>query len=99
VEAAGSGEKLTIHGIRNRLKTAAVAIPNFIQFRNKAACVLVEAEANNALAALQEFLADPKNTYVPAPDELLSAIGFEADKRISVYLQGDAGNGYCAFDL
>ena len=69
---------------------AAIAIPNFIQFRNKAACVLVEAEANNALAALQEFLADPKNTHVPAPDELFSATGFEADKRISVYLEGDA---------
>ena len=50
----------------------------------------MESKANLALAALQEFFADPKNTHMPAPDELFRATGFEADKRITLYLEGDA---------
>ena len=84
------GVRETIHDIRNRSETAAFAIPNFIAFRNKATCAPVEMEANQALAALTDFFADPKNTHVPSFDELVSATGFEADNRITVYLEGNA---------
>lgn len=69
---------------------AAIAIPNFIAFRNKATCVQVEMEANQALAAVTDFFADPKNTHVPGFDELASVTGFEGDNRITVYLEGNA---------
>jgi TM2 domain-containing membrane protein YozV/Tfp pilus assembly protein PilE len=69
---------------------AAIAIPNFIQYRNKATCAQVEMEANKALAALEDFFAEPSNTHVPSLDELVSATGLEADNRITVYLEGNA---------
>jgi TM2 domain-containing membrane protein YozV len=68
---------------------AANAIPNFIAFRNKATCVQVEMQANNALAALQDFYADPNNTHVPSLDELVSTTGLETDNRITLYLKGN----------
>lgn len=69
---------------------AAIAIPNFIAFRNKATCVLVEMEANKTLVALEEFLADPSNTHAPSFAELVSATGLETDNRVSVSLEGNA---------
>ncbi|MGD2186285.1 MAG: TM2 domain-containing protein [Desulfobacterales bacterium] len=68
---------------------AAIAIPNFIAFRQKATCVQVEMEANNALAAMEEFFADPNNTHVPSLEELVSATGLEIDNRISLYIDGN----------
>lgn len=69
---------------------AAIAIPNFIQFRNKATCALVEMEANKTLVALEDFLADPNNTHVPSFEELVSATGLVPDNRVTVSLEGNA---------
>lgn len=69
---------------------AAIAIPNFVAYRNKASCSLVEMQANNALDALQSFYADPNNTHVPSLDELVSTTGLETDNRISLYIEGQA---------
>jgi len=69
---------------------AAIAIPNFIQFRNKATCALVEMEAKKTLVALEDFLADPNNTDVPSFEELVSATGLEIDNGVTVSLEGNA---------
>ncbi len=69
---------------------AAIAIPNFIAYRDKATCAQVEMEANNALAALEDFLADSNNMHFPSLDELVSTTGFVTDSRISLHLEGNA---------
>ena len=51
---------------------------------------MVEGQANNALAALQDFYADPNNTHIPSVDELVSTTGLETDHRISLFIEGDA---------
>ncbi len=69
---------------------AAIAIPNFIAYRNQANCALVEMEANNALAALEDFLADSNTSYFPSLEELVSTTGFVTDSRISLHMEGNA---------
>jgi TM2 domain-containing membrane protein YozV len=69
---------------------AAIAIPNFIHYRNKAACALVETEANKTLAALDDYFAGPDNTHVPSFEELASVTGLETDNRVTIYLEGNA---------
>ena len=66
---------------------AAIAVPNFIAFRNKAKCVQVEMQANNTVAALQDFYSDPNNTHVPSLEELVSTTGLEIDHRVELYLE------------
>jgi Tfp pilus assembly protein PilE len=68
---------------------AAIAIPNFIAYQKKANCSLVGMQVNNALAALQEFYADPNNTHVPSLEELVDTTGLETDNRIRLYLRGN----------
>jgi len=43
---------------------AALAIPNFIAYRNKAFCVQAEHDAQNTLAALSSYYTDPDHTAV-----------------------------------
>lgn len=69
---------------------AAIAIPNFIAYRNKATCAQVEMQANNTLAALEMFFANPDNNYVPSLDELASATGLETNSLVSIHLEGNA---------
>ena len=68
---------------------AAIAIPNFVAFRNKATCAQVEMEAKNALVALQEFYADANNTHVPSLEELMGTTGLVTNDRISLYIEGN----------
>ena len=71
---------------------AAIAVPNFIAYRNKATCAQVEMQAQNTLAALEVFFEDPNNTHLPSFDELVSATGMETNSLVSVYLEAnDAG--------
>jgi type IV pilus assembly protein PilA len=44
---------------------AAVAIPNFISYRDKSFCSGAESDANNVLAALADYYAIPSNTADP----------------------------------
>ena len=66
---------------------AAIAIPNFIAYRNKATCAQVEMQANNALVALQEFYSDPNNTHIPSLDELVSTTGLVTNNSVSLYIE------------
>jgi len=44
---------------------AAIAIPNFIAYRNKAYCSRAESDANAVAAALADYFAIPSNTTYP----------------------------------
>ncbi len=44
---------------------AAIAIPNFISYRNKSYCSRAESDANNLSAALSDHFSIPSNTMLP----------------------------------
>ena len=45
---------------------AAIAIPNFIAYRNKAFCSAAESDANSIAAALADYFAIPSHVTMPA---------------------------------
>jgi len=45
---------------------AAIAIPNFISYRDKAYCSRAEQDSKNVLAALASYFSEPENLSVPA---------------------------------
>ncbi len=49
---------------------AAIAIPNFISYRDKAYCSKAETDAQNVLAALASYFSEPDNTSVSGIDVL-----------------------------
>jgi prepilin-type N-terminal cleavage/methylation domain-containing protein len=52
---------------------AAIAIPNFIAYRDKAFCSRAEADGQNVLAALASYFSEPNNTTMPSVAELMTA--------------------------
>ncbi len=53
---------------------AAIAIPNFIAYRNKSFCSQAESDAKNMLASVADYFAEPEHTSLPDLDDLS---GFE----------------------
>ena len=51
---------------------AAIAIPNFISYRNKAFCSRAETDAQNVIAALSSYFSDPQHTSTPTVAQLRS---------------------------
>jgi type II secretory pathway pseudopilin PulG len=49
---------------------AAIAIPNFIEYRDKAFCSRAETDAQNVLAALSAYFSEPHRTALPSINEL-----------------------------
>jgi prepilin-type N-terminal cleavage/methylation domain-containing protein len=49
---------------------AAIAIPNFISYRNKAFCSAAESDANNMAAAISDYYAIPTHTGLVAFGDL-----------------------------
>jgi len=47
---------------------AAIAIPNFIAYRNKAFCSAAESDANNIASALADYFAVPARVDIPDRD-------------------------------
>ena len=52
---------------------AAIAIPNFIAYRDKAFCGYAEGDAQNTLAALSSYFSEPDRTSLPDTDDLIGA--------------------------
>ena len=52
---------------------AAIAIPNFISYRNKAYCARAETDAQNVLAALSAYFSSPDHESIPTINELKSS--------------------------
>ena len=48
---------------------AAIAIPNFIAYRNKSFCSRAESDANNIAAAVADYFAIPTHTAIAAGDQ------------------------------
>ena len=52
---------------------AAIAIPNFIAYRNKAYCSRAESDANNIAAALSDYYSIPNHTTLETDIDALGA--------------------------
>ena len=51
---------------------AAIAIPNFINYRDKAFCSRAETDAGSVIAAIASYFSEPENTSMPGLATLLS---------------------------
>ena len=70
---------------------AAIAIPNFIAYRDKAFCGQGEHDAQNTLAALSSYYADPDHTGIPTIAELISLEDLSVNNTVgNVQLTGSA---------
>jgi prepilin-type N-terminal cleavage/methylation domain-containing protein len=49
---------------------AAIAIPNFISYRNKAFCSRAETDARDVVSALASYFAEPQHTTTPTMAQL-----------------------------
>ena len=56
---------------------AAIAIPNFIAYRNKSFCSRAETDANNIAAAVADYFAIPAHVVTPALADLNNGRGFQ----------------------
>jgi prepilin-type N-terminal cleavage/methylation domain-containing protein len=52
---------------------AAIAIPNFISYRNKAYCSKAETDAGSIIAAISSYFSEPGRTKTPSIDDLKSS--------------------------
>jgi type IV pilus assembly protein PilA len=55
---------------------AAIAIPNFIAYRNKSYCNSAESDANNVAAAISDYFAIPENTTLITTTGATQYMGF-----------------------
>ncbi len=63
---------------------AAIAIPNFISYRNKAYCGEIENDATSTLAALSSYFSVAKHTTMPTVGDLVASE--------SLTFNGDSGD-------
>ena len=69
---------------------AAIAIPNFLAYRDKAFCGQGEHDATNTLASLSSYFADPDHTSVPTITNLFDAEDLSINNSTtSVVLSGN----------
>jgi len=55
---------------------AAIAIPNFIAYRNKSYCNSAESDANNVAASISDYFAIPEHTTLTTVTGASSYLGF-----------------------
>lgn len=89
---------------------AAIAVPNFIAYRNKAFCSAAEADANAIAAAIADYFSMPNHTNIANDD--LQADGVKpitisgtntftittADPNVSITIEVTDGSGRCPAD-
>ncbi|MEH0022024.1 MAG: prepilin-type N-terminal cleavage/methylation domain-containing protein [Desulfobacter sp.] len=88
---------------------AAIAIPNFIAYRNKSFCTGTEADAAGLAAAVADYFAIPTNTATPTVAQLNGGAGYiftgantgvivGADPNVNITIQVRDGSGRCPAD-
>jgi len=68
---------------------AAIAIPNFIEYRNKSFCSRAESDANVVAAALSDYFSIPSHTSVPAFNWTNLVAPTDGDGIVDVALSGN----------
>ena len=85
---------------------AAIAIPNFISYRNKTFCSAAESDANNIAASISNYFAIPAHTdidnataqglYTPTGDNTFTVTS--ADPSVNITITVTDGSGRCPDD-
>ncbi|MFC1577595.1 prepilin-type N-terminal cleavage/methylation domain-containing protein [Thermodesulfobacteriota bacterium] len=60
---------------------AAIAIPNFIAYRNKSFCTRAESDANGISASISDYFAIPSHVDTPTIDQLNNNEGYTLSGR------------------
>jgi prepilin-type N-terminal cleavage/methylation domain-containing protein len=60
---------------------AAIAIPNFIAYRNKSFCSRVESDANGIAASISDYFAIPSHVETPMIADLNGGLGYTMSGR------------------
>jgi type IV pilus assembly protein PilA len=63
---------------------AAIAIPNFIEYRNKAFCTKAETDAHSILAAISSYFSEPARTTIPTIAQLKSLEKLALNNNVTV---------------
>ena len=63
---------------------AAIAIPNFISYRNKSFCSITETDAHNIASAVEDYFAIPAHLNTPAFADLHDGNGIELSRDNNV---------------
>jgi prepilin-type N-terminal cleavage/methylation domain-containing protein len=71
---------------------AAIAIPNFISYRDKAFCGEAEHDAQNTLAALSAYFSEPDRTTVPNASQLIALENLTLNNAVGSVAINNAGN-------
>ena len=89
---------------------AAIAIPNFIAYRNKSFCSRTESDANGIAAALADYFSVPNWVNTPADTDLNNGAGYTfsgqggsvntgtitgADPTLNITIEVTDGSGRC----
>jgi len=84
---------------------AAIAIPNFIAYRNKAFCTAAETDAKTIAAVIADYFALPSHTqiaiaditaaFTPSGDNTFGLVG---DPSVSMTITVTDGSGRCPLD-
>jgi len=90
---------------------AAIAIPNFISYRNKSYCNSAESDANNVAAAISDYFAIPEHTVLDTAANQSQYLGFtltnkggqnsvsvSGDPQFSINIQVTEAAGRCPAD-
>jgi prepilin-type N-terminal cleavage/methylation domain-containing protein len=67
---------------------AAIAIPNFIAYRNKTFCTRAEADANGISSAIADYFSIPDWTNTPTLDQLNNGVGYTLSGNNSASVVG-----------
>ena len=71
---------------------AAIAIPNFIAYRDKAFCSYAEQDAQSVMAALASYFSEPEHTQTPTTAELVALEQLSTNNATgSIDIQENAG--------
>ena len=74
---------------------AAIAIPNFISYRDKAYCQDAESDVQNTLAALSSYFSEPDRTTAPSVADLISAEQLSLNNgSANTQITGDTTSGF-----
>ncbi len=83
---------------------AAIAIPNFIAYRNKAFCSAAESDAKSVAAAIADYFAIPAHTMIANADISYTASGTNtytittANPTLGITITVTDGSGRCPDD-
>lgn len=84
---------------------AAIAIPNYISFRNKGFCSRVESDAHSIYASISDYFSIPSHTLIETKDLSVSLISAgntfsikTIDPNVNITITVTDGSGRCPLD-